>query len=242
MYMKSPFHITILFVFISTVLYSQLNPVPPINMSNVNLNPELVKSYIDNVRNNTLNYSSVSNKRTDVIGSPYLDEKFRKVTVNDSPFHFMLRYNAYSDKLEFEKDNQVYDLDSPNNLIFKFPETNNRIQKLNYSVNGKTTDGYLFLLRLGEKYILYKKENVLLKYDEGANNSYVDHSKIRFNKTKPDYILFYNNEFKSLPKNKKEFVKLFKHDDELGEFMKNSRNNLINDNDFIKAIEYLDKR
>lgn len=223
----------------SMAVYSQ--NIPPINMSNINLNPELVKSYVDNFRNNVLNYSSVSDKNENVIGSPYSDEKFRKATVNDSPFQFDLRYNIYSDKLEFMKEDQVYDLESPDNLTFTFPETKKSIKKLKYNIDGKNIDGYLYVLKEGQKFILYKKENVLLKYDEGATNSYVNHSKIRFNTQKPTYILFYNNEYQVLPKNRKDLVKMFKNNSTLDTFLKTSDNKFKTDDDFIQIADYLDR-
>lgn len=31
-----------------------------------------------------------------------------------------LRYNAYSDKMEFEKDGKIYDAQIPDNAVFEF--------------------------------------------------------------------------------------------------------------------------
>lgn len=221
----------------STLLYSQ-SPNFSINTSNTNLNPEIVKNYVDNLKNNVLNYSSQSEKSEDIIGSPYIDETFRKVTADGIDLTLQVRYNVYTDKMEFQKDKEIYDLIVPQNIILNFPETKQSIQKLQYNLNGNITDGYLYVLYRGKKLSLYKKEKILLKYDEGANNSYVDHSKVRFNNKKPEYIIFSDNQYQILPKSKKEFITLF--GEKTADFFKRSKNKLSNDEDYIKIAEFLD--
>lgn len=222
-----------------TLLYSQRpSPNLSINTSSTNLNPEMVKNYVDNLKNNVLNYSSHSEKSENIIGSPYIDETFRKVTADGIDLTLQVRYNVYTDKMEFQKDKEIYDLVVPQNIILNFPETKKSIQKLEYNVNGNITDGYLYVLYRGKKISLYKKEKILLKYDEGANNSYVDHSKVRFNSKKPDYILLSDNQYQILPKSKKEFNTLF--GEKTTDFFNKSRNKLSNDDDYIKIAEFLD--
>jgi len=197
------------------------------------LNTEMIKGYIDNLRNNVLNYSTAAATNANVIGSPYINDAFLKATVEGQDLPFNIRYNNYSDKMEFMQDDKIFDLNSPDNLVYYFPASKFYLQKLKYDLDGKIYDGYLYRLDKGKNYILYKREKILLKYDEGANNSYVDHSKIRFNKQNPEYILFYNDQYHLLPRKRKNIISLLKLETKSNN---NSKDNLRTDEDYIKLF------
>lgn len=203
------------------------------------LNTEMIKGYIDNLKNNVLNYSTAAPTNDNIIGSPYVDDTFFKTTVEGQALPLNLRYNNYSDQMEFMQDSKVFDLSSPDNLVYYFPASGIYLQKLKYNLDGKVHDGYLYRLDEGKNYILYKRERVLLKYDEGANNSYVDHSKIRFNKQTPEYLIFYNGQYYLLPKKKKDIISLFSVDHYVANELQDTKGNLRTDADYVQFFKQL---
>ncbi len=107
-------------------------------------------------RANVLNGPNYSN----IEGSPYLSEEFipGEVILNDSiRFEKIpLRYNIYSDKIEFRNDRkQILEIDA-SNQAYRFNFGNLCFTSSDYSYNGHNERGILELLADG-KIRLYKK-------------------------------------------------------------------------------------
>jgi hypothetical protein len=139
----------IIMALLGNFYYSQhINPVAPINISGASLTHDQLKSYIDNVNNNTLIYRE-NDDYSLFKGSPYLDSTYKKVKIDDFLMPQKLRYNAYSDKMEFEKDGKIYDAQIPDNAVLNFFEFNKNFKKMKYTLEGKNYDGFLTIVSEG---------------------------------------------------------------------------------------------
>jgi hypothetical protein len=159
-YIKNEKISLIIMALLGNFYYSQhINPVAPINISGASLTHDQLKSYIDNVNNNTLIYRE-NDDYSLFKGSPYLDSTYKKVKIDDFLMPQKLRYNAYSDKMEFEKDGKIYDAQIPDNAVLNFFEFNKNFKKMKYTLEGKNYDGFLTIVSEGN-FLRYIKKKVL---------------------------------------------------------------------------------
>lgn len=229
----------ILVVLIGNIYYSQ-NPIPPINVSGASLSHEQLKGYIDNLNNNTLIYKE-NDDYSLFKGSPYYDNTFKQVKIGGFLLPQRLRYNAYSDQMEFEKDSKVYNAQIPENVLLNFFESGKEFKKTQYTIGGKSYNGFLSILSEGKYLALYKKEIIKLREGDGLNNGIVDHRGAVFSPQKPIYIYFFDNSYSILPKNKKEIVNKFSMVEGLAKFIDDNKLNLKDDFDLVKLSNYINE-
>lgn len=229
----------IIMALLGNFYYSQhINPVAPINISGASLTHDQLKSYIDNVNNNTLIYRE-NDDYSLFKGSPYLDSTYKKVKIDDFLMPQKLRYNAYSDKMEFEKDGKIYDAQIPDNAVLNFFEFNKNFKKMKYTLDGKDYDGFLTIVSEGKFLALYKKESIKLREGDGLNNGIVDHRGAVFSNQKPVYICLFDNKYSVLPKNKKEIINKFSIVQGLAKFIDDNKIDVKDDLDLAKLANYI---
>lgn len=175
-------------------------------------------------------------------GSPYFNgDTFKKASIygysKDIPD---LRYNAFSDEMEFYNGKDIYSANKENGQIIKFND-GKIYECLNYNLDGKDKLGYLVqLVSNPEKYSLYKREKIELLKGEKSNNGITKDRNDYYAKEKDVYIIQKNGVFTKIAKNKKEFLNdfMFKKN-ELNEFIKEKQINLKLESDLIKLIVYM---
>ncbi|PTN09479.1 hypothetical protein [Mangrovibacterium marinum] len=106
------------------------------------------------------------NTYTNIEGSPFLDENFvvGKVIINDSILieNVPLRYNIYSDKIEFKNANgQILEI-SNSGQVYQFKLGSHTFLESEYRTKNETEQGVLELLVNGN-IKLYKKYRIELK-------------------------------------------------------------------------------
>ena len=111
---------------------------------------------------------------TEIKGSKYFDEKFKPADVKyfgkDLNQNIFLRYNAYSDELEFANNPKTKSSDK---ILIKNINISCQIEGEKYiytdyiDENDYRKKGYLIELFLGKKYVLYEKK--LKIFMEGSN-------------------------------------------------------------------------
>lgn len=148
----------------------------------------------------------------DTQGSMYFYEQFSALKVGDKLQDFLVRYNAYEDRMELQAGDKIYEyFPNINDKEFQIINLNKTYIYLTYFLDEtRSENGYLVILQKGEKYTLYKKEKI--KLQEGRI------SQTGYDKTVPDKYIPIKNEFYigikddkviKIPKSKKDFVKLF---------------------------------
>lgn len=175
-------------------------------------------------------------------GSPYTDgDTFKKVSISGYSANVPdLRYNAFSDEMEFRNGKDIYSANKENGQIIKFD--NGKVYEcLNYNFEGKDKSGYLVLLvNNPEKYSLYKREKVELLKGEKSPNGITKDRNDYYAKEKDAYIIRKNGTFTRMAKNKKELLNDFPvKSDEVEKFIKEKQINFKSDADLIKLVTYM---
>jgi len=100
-------------------------------------------------------YTHNNLKISDIQGTPYLDGEFSpgKITTKDGTVYteIPLRYNAYSDELEFQKDKDAYNIE-PKTLIIRAEFGGAIFSCKEYDMLGKIQNGLFEVLQKGKQY------------------------------------------------------------------------------------------
>lgn len=191
--------------------------------------------------NNQMNMTKDGQEVTKIDGKQYLDENFYKVDLDysTSPATATLRYNAYKDVIEFNKNNKIYELIPVKDALFRFP--NCVYQYVDYNYENKLYTGFLVLL-VNKKYSLYKREKIIL--DEGiiSSNSYADNTKKHYRRLKDLNMIKIDNKFYKFPKSAKEFLDLpLVNANRYLEYIKKNKLNFAKEGDLIKLTDFINE-
>ncbi|MBW1294638.1 hypothetical protein [Aquimarina litoralis] len=171
-------------------------------------------------------------------GSIYKSIRYKDASVIDEKsgtFDAKLRYNVYSDALEFKKGEDLF-------MLSKNPTSHARIDgDYFYYCNFKTQrglkrHGYYVLVELHEKYRIYKKYHLKVKEPSktGAANGNNTAGRVQI-KTK--YYLEERGTIMELPMNKKELLAtLSDKEEELKKYIKKERIKVKKEEDLIRLV------
>lgn len=187
------------------------------------------------------------------VGSVYIDEKFVPCTVyyeDEVVGDFYYRHNAFNDEVEI-KDTQLPDEKESSLQTLKelrlVEKRDNDVLSLNAYRNkeGAVRNGYLYLIKEGEKYNLYTKNNV--KFTEGTQpvNSLVRPTPNKFShftefyyKTKDGKVANY------ISHRQGDFLDDFSKDlrEPVKDYIKEEKINLKKQEDLVNLFTYLDSK
>lgn len=166
----------------------------------------------------------------DAQGSMYYYEQFSALKVGGVLQDFLVRYNAYEDRMELQDGDKLYEY-FPNihDKEFQIINLGKTYIYLNYFLDEiRSENGYLVVLQRGERYTLYEKERIKLQEGRVSQTGY--------DKTVPDkyvpvkdefYIGFNGDKIIKLPKSKKDFSKLFgDKEDKVSDIIKSGKYSL----------------
>ncbi len=162
-------------------------------------------------------------KTTNIEGSPYLLDDFTIGSVytntSDEFTDIPLRYNIYSDQIEFKtRDNSVFSMGTPE-IIERVELGNYKMVYSPYEQGKKSKQGFFIVLEEG-KSSLYAKPQIILN-NPTKPSAYKDAEPAKFIK-KPDeyYIRIEKNEARPV-ENKKDLVEIFPtHTQQIETFIK----------------------
>lgn len=174
-------------------------------------------------------------------GSPYLMDEFTEgeVIINDSIRieNVPLRYNIYTDKIEFKKlGEQILEIGNESSA-YKFDFDDFSFRNLNYLVDGKTKLGILELLVDG-KVKLYKKYNLELAPAQKAIG-FQDATPDRFVRKEVQYVISIGQEVPYVFGNTKKLLpELQKTKADINSFVKKEKLRLRSEMGLCKLIRY----
>lgn len=239
--MKKTVQIAFLLFFYALV-FAQGNDQYRIGTSGMSTQNNDIRDYANNWKNNINRSVSIDDLKKDVKGSPYYDDKFYSVKINggvDVPQK--LRYNAFSDQMEYMQDQKTYEINKFENLIVEFPSIKKTYVVLDYPFEGKKHLGYLAVDFYGKNYGLYTKERIELKGGTGADNGIVDNTGYRFAKKKDIFYIRIGDKIELLPGSTKEFNQKFTNDRSIANYLNNNKIDLKNKENVIKMLIEIDK-
>ncbi len=179
-------------------------------------------------------------------GSPYLENGFSPAKIKtDKETIYKVRYNMVSDEIEVESEDKAIMAISKNikGLSVTFLSNNKTFQPRSYiDETGKANKGYFVVLsNINGKHPLLLKESK--KYIEGraAKSNYEQAKPAEYKRMDDAYFIVVKNETAvEIPRNKKDFAKLFPENEEaILDYIKEERLKTNNESDLIKLSLFI---
>lgn len=209
--------------------YSLLNPAGGLRQDN---------STFNNVNSVSANKSLSYNE---IKGSPYYNKNFliANFISSNNKETAPARYDAYTDNIEFKKDDQIYALPQVNDFTrVEFANTKDVLVKLELN---DPLSGYFFELVKG-KTSLYKKVKIKFVDAINANSSYTSDKPASFKTLEPIFYIKTNDSYIKEPKNKKQIEDAFPDKKEnLATFFKTNKIKLDKEEDLIRLVNFLNE-
>lgn len=154
--------------------------------------------------------SSFDLRSKELVGSIYINEDFLPAKLSNSQDQYLIRYNAYQDEMEVEKNGKSYHLSKNLNYSINFEGINKTYQVYNYLGKKETIPGFFVVLYNGDNISLLIKEKIKF-YEEVKSKTGYDKYKPPTLKRVNDefYIGYKNSSAKELPSKKKDILSLF---------------------------------
>ncbi|MFZ4930773.1 hypothetical protein [Chryseobacterium sp. Mn2064] len=179
-------------------------------------------------------------KYEDIPGaSPYLNKEFANAKVAANYEQVPVRYNSYSDEIEFKKNNEVQVL--PKTSDFSRIEIASPKQTIVLLETSDDLNGY-FIELVNGKNSLYKKVKTKFTDVVPAANSYASERPANFRTLDPVYYIKTDKGFIKKPRNQKEIIEQFPDKkDNLTAFFKSNKIKFDKDEDLIKLVTFLNQ-
>ncbi|UKB84324.1 hypothetical protein LF887_01330 [Chryseobacterium sp. MEBOG06] len=171
--------------------------------------------------------------------SPYLTKEFSNAKVAANYEQVPVRYNSYSDEVEFKKNNEIQVL--PKTADFSRIEISSPKQTIVLLQTSDDLSGY-FLELVNGKNSLYKKVKTKFTDLVPAANSYASDRPANFRALDPAYYIKTDKGFIKKPRNQKEIIEQFPDKKEaLNTFFKSNKIKFDKDEDLIKLVTFLNQ-
>ncbi|MGL6126490.1 hypothetical protein [Chryseobacterium artocarpi] len=178
-------------------------------------------------------------KYEEIAGSPYYTKDFTMAKIADNYEQVPVRYNSYSDEIEFKKNNEVQVL--PKNAEFSRIEVSSPKQTIVLLETLDELSGYFFELVNG-KNSLYKKVKTKFTDVVPAANGYASEKPANFRNLDPVYYIKTEKGFIKKPRNQKEIIAEFPDKkDALTAFFKSNKIKFDKDEDLTKLVTFLNQ-
>lgn len=194
----------------------------------------------DNLTQNALRASSGG--KSDVTGSPYLQDDFTPGRIKNVPEVQSLRYNAAEDNFEFRNNGANYIIpkqESYDEITFTATGETYKFRKYTNKA-GNPTMGYLVELYKANDMGLYRRDIVTLRRGK-ASNGYEVATPDAWVKGSPEfYILQKNGNIEPFPKNAKAIAKMYPAKaEDIKVFFKQNKYDFDKKEDLIKIVDLL---
>lgn len=176
------------------------------------------------------------------IGSPYIFSNYLVSLVIGHDEIIELKYNAYTDEMEFEHEGQFYNLNKE-----EYPEVFLGPQKLkyiytNYNDGKNSVSGFLRVLDENEKWSIYVKEKVSYTPPAPSKDSYTTEKPEVYKREKDHYFMRMNDAIFEIPTNKKKFAALFSSKEkEVLNYISSEKLSLNKEVDLVKLSRFIEK-
>jgi hypothetical protein len=176
-----------------------------------------------------------------VVGTSYINDNFLPAKLIDGVETYAMRYNAYKDVFEVQRDGEVfYYLPKEFDYSVTFTSDKKEYQVFLYEENNKKITGFFVVLKKGEKLSLLLREKINF-HKEVKVKSQLDTYKPSTLKRASDvfFIGDKNNTSTKLPRRKKKFFKLFSNKShEVASFVKKQKLSFKDKEDLIEIFTY----
>jgi hypothetical protein len=173
----------------------------------------LDKPFMDDVRFNKIidgSYLRLNLKISDVQGTPYLNEKYESgkiTTTQDTVYeNIALRYNAFTDDLEFKQGENVFNV-AFKTIVKKAEFGGKTFSCRSFSEHGTTRDGFFKLVTEGKASLLARFTIKFLDREDAK--AFSDYQPARFEDVEKTYFISVDSAPAQMIINKKSLPALF---------------------------------
>ena len=171
------------------------------------------KPFLDNYRFTRIINGTVMGRNlkiADVQGTPYLDTKFNtgEITTSDGAIYrnILLRYNAYTDDLEFSSGKDTYNIE-PKSMIKRAKFGGSVFGFRSFDIRGSVQNGFLKILTEGKATLFVR---VMIKFlDQEEAKPFMDPKPDRFSDIQKEYFIAIGDTPAKAVSNKKVLLHLF---------------------------------
>ena len=211
----------------------------------VNLNAQtMLNGLMDEFRSKKLQdgtWTKYELKLSDIQGTPFLDPEFasgRIVASDGSVFtDIPLRYNGFSDDLEFQKGTDTYNID-PKTKVKRAEFGGKVFSCLPFDDLGKVKNGFFEILSEGEKATLLIQYTVKFLEKEEVK-AFADPKPARFDEIQKTYFISIDSGIAQQITNKKKLLELFgARKDEMETFISKNKLSIRGDDALTKIIAH----
>jgi len=179
-------------------------------------------------------------KMSDIQGTPYLNKEFSsgKIFTPEGTIYenILLRYNAYSDDLEFQKGEDTYNID-PKTIIRRAEFGGTVFGCMKYDYFDKIQNGLFEILTEGKATLLVKYTIKFLEKEKAQ--AFVDPKPARFEAPKKEYYIALSDLPAKLITNKKSLLELFgNRKDEMESYISKNKLSIRADDELTKIIAH----
>ncbi|MGV8947071.1 MAG: hypothetical protein ACOH1N_11625 [Lutibacter sp.] len=184
--------------------------------------------------------SSFDFRSKDLVGSLYINDKFLPAKTSDSNEIYLIRYNAYMDEMEGEKNNKPFHLIKTMGSTISFEGINKIYSVYNYEVKDKLTPGFFVVLTSGDNISLLLKEKVKFYEEVKAKTGYDKYIPPTLKRVSDEFYIGYkDNSAKELPSKKKELLNIFESKaGEIESYAKENKLGFKTEDDLIQIFKY----
>lgn len=171
-------------------------------------------------------------------GSKYFNENFSPAKVNKGTQDFQIRYNAFTDAMEFKNGNDILELIKEQNTYFEF-QNGDIYQLFNYTEKNNNVTKYHHVIVKDEDIKVSKFKSIKLNPFTKASNSYETDKQANYKPNKDAYFVTYKNQTIEFDGKAKDLEKLIPS--KASEIKKYFKDNKVkeNDADMIKLGQFL---
>lgn|SRR5690606_24448906 len=173
-----------------------------------------------------------------VLGSKYLTEDFSQAKVNKGTQNFLIRYNAYSDLMEYQNDGELLELIKEQNTHFQF--ANGEVYELlQYNLKGSSVSRYHQILTDQNNVKVSKFRSIKLEEAKAPSNSYDSATPASYKRNRDSYFITINGQTTEFDGKQRSVQKLFPSKSaEIKKFFKENKIK-TNDEDMVKLGDFL---
>lgn len=171
-------------------------------------------------------------------GSRYISENYQNAKVNKGEQSFLIRYNAYSDVMEYKNGTDILELIKEKNTHFSFQD-GTVYELFLYDLGGKSLERYHKVLVENNNVKISKFESIKLIPAKKATNSYESDTQAAYKANSDVYFITLNNETVEFDGKQKSLEKIIPgKSDAIKAFYKQNKIK-ENDADMIKLGNFL---
>ena len=174
------------------------------------------------------------------MGSPYITQEFLPAVITGHDKSINLRYNAYTDEMEFKMNQVDYNLSKE-----EYPEVFIGPEKTRYIytsyTDGKTkVSGFLRTIAEHDKVAFYIKESITYTPAVASSNGYGSDKPAIYKRAKDRLFVKVNGNIIEMPTNKKKFAALFSENEkQISSYISSEKIALTKETDLLKLGRFI---